>query len=212
MRVADLFDRARRRPKASYMLRVGILRQRAELVPEAADLVSLRAAVARQNRGAARQRNPAGHQPPALNDRPGGSGIAPPSAPTRSRAMIVTVFRSRLRPGVARRICRPGRADGRARRDHARLYLAQGLFRRRRRAGDDRRVRARGRDCAAWRTNPEHLAAQKLARQKYYTEYHIQVCTLDRESKFKAEAAIPAQGRGRGRKPPGLTRVRRRAI
>ena len=25
----------------------------------------------------------------------------------------------------------------------------------------------------AWRTNPEHLAAQKLAREKYYTEYHI---------------------------------------
>jgi heme-degrading monooxygenase HmoA len=38
-----------------------------------------------------------------------------------------------------------------------------------------------------WRTNPEHLAAQRLARQKYYTEYHIQVCTLDRESKFKAQ-------------------------
>jgi heme-degrading monooxygenase HmoA len=39
----------------------------------------------------------------------------------------------------------------------------------------------------AWRTNPEHLAAQKLARTKYYTEYHVQVCTLDRESKFKAK-------------------------
>ena len=37
----------------------------------------------------------------------------------------------------------------------------------------------------AWRTNPEHLAA----RQKYYTEYHVQVCTLDRESKFKAQEA-----------------------
>ena len=39
----------------------------------------------------------------------------------------------------------------------------------------------------AWRTNPEHLAAQKLARTKYYTEYHVQICTLDRESKFKAK-------------------------
>jgi len=39
----------------------------------------------------------------------------------------------------------------------------------------------------AWRTNPEHLAAQRLGRRKYYTEYHIQVCTLDRESKFKAQ-------------------------
>jgi hypothetical protein len=37
----------------------------------------------------------------------------------------------------------------------------------------------------AWQTKPEHSAAQKLAREKYYTEYHIQVCTLDRESKFK---------------------------
>ena len=30
------------------------------------------------------------------------------------------------------------------------------------------------------------MAAQRLARQKYYTEYQIQVCTLDRESKFNA--------------------------
>jgi heme-degrading monooxygenase HmoA len=37
-----------------------------------------------------------------------------------------------------------------------------------------------------WRTNPEHLAAQKLGRQKYYAEYHLQVCTLTRESKFAA--------------------------
>src|SRR5262245_444214 len=45
----------------------------------------------------------------------------------------------------------------------------------------------------AWRRNPEHVAAQKLAREKYYTEYHVQVCTLDRESQFKAdEAAVPA--------------------
>ena len=44
----------------------------------------------------------------------------------------------------------------------------------------------------AWRTNPEHLAAQKLARQKYYAEYHVQVCTLDRESKFRAAAPAEA--------------------
>ena len=42
----------------------------------------------------------------------------------------------------------------------------------------------------AWRTNPEHIAAQKLARQKYYTAYHIQVCTLDRETKFQADDAL----------------------
>jgi heme-degrading monooxygenase HmoA len=51
----------------------------------------------------------------------------------------------------------------------------------------------------AWRTNPEHIAAQKLARQKFYTEYHVQVCTLDRESKFNAEEATkraPIAARG----------------
>jgi heme-degrading monooxygenase HmoA len=43
-----------------------------------------------------------------------------------------------------------------------------------------------------WRTNPEHITAQKLARQKYYTEYSVQVCTLDREAKFKAKEAAAA--------------------
>jgi heme-degrading monooxygenase HmoA len=42
----------------------------------------------------------------------------------------------------------------------------------------------------AWRTNPEHQAAQKLARQKYYTEYRLQVCTLERESNFKVEDTV----------------------
>jgi hypothetical protein len=45
----------------------------------------------------------------------------------------------------------------------------------------------------AWRTNPEHLAVQKLARARYYTEYHVQICTLDRESKFKAAETAAAQ-------------------
>ena len=41
----------------------------------------------------------------------------------------------------------------------------------------------------AWRSNREHQAAQKLAREKFYLEYSVQVCTLDRESKFKAQEA-----------------------
>jgi heme-degrading monooxygenase HmoA len=45
----------------------------------------------------------------------------------------------------------------------------------------------------AWRTNPEHIAAQKLARTKYYTEYNVQICRLERESKFKAADAAAAQ-------------------
>ena len=44
-----------------------------------------------------------------------------------------------------------------------------------------------------WRTNAEHIAAQKMARQKYYTEYSVQVCTLDRESKFEAKGEVAAK-------------------
>jgi len=35
--------------------------------------------------------------------------------------------------------------------------------------------------------------SQKLAREKYYTEYHIQVCWLERESKFKLPGQAAAQ-------------------
>ena len=44
-----------------------------------------------------------------------------------------------------------------------------------------------------WRNNPERIAAQKMARQKYYSEYSVQVCTLDRESKFEAKDGVAAQ-------------------
>ena len=114
--------------------------------------------------------------------------------------MIVTVFRSRLRPGVGedyramlRRMIElaesmPG-------------YVSHKDFT----ADDGERVTIvefeHEEGQLAWRTNAEHHAAQKLARQKYYTEYHIQVCTLDHETKFKAKdtaepiaATAPAQG------------------
>ena len=36
----------------------------------------------------------------------------------------------------------------------------------------------------AWATHPEHVPVKQLGRQKFYTEYHLQVCELVRESKF----------------------------
>jgi heme-degrading monooxygenase HmoA len=36
------------------------------------------------------------------------------------------------------------------------------------------------------RRNPEHITAQKVTRNKYYTKYHVQVRTLDRDSRFTA--------------------------
>ena len=106
--------------------------------------------------------------------------------------MIVTVFRSRLRPGVGDEYrARVGRMIELA--ETMPGYISHKDFT----ADDGERVtivefeHAEGQ--RAWRANPEHLTAQKLAREKYYSEYHIQVCTLDHESKFKAqESAEPA--------------------
>lgn len=37
----------------------------------------------------------------------------------------------------------------------------------------------------AWRTHPEHLEAQRLARELYFESYHIQVLTTVREYIFR---------------------------
>ncbi len=108
--------------------------------------------------------------------------------------MIVTVFRSRLRPGFGDEYT--ALADRMS--ELARTmpgYVAEKNFV----ADDGERVTIvefeHEEGLRAWRTNPEHLAAQKLARQKYYTAYHIQVCTLARESRFKAsETSAAAPG------------------
>jgi heme-degrading monooxygenase HmoA len=106
--------------------------------------------------------------------------------------MLVTVFRSRLRPGVREDY---GAAVDRMN-ELARTmpgYIShKGFF-----ADDGERVTIvefeHEEGLRAWRTNPEHIAAQKLARTRYYTEYHVQVCRLDRESKFKAAEQAAAQ-------------------
>ena len=37
----------------------------------------------------------------------------------------------------------------------------------------------------AWRDHPEHKKAQQLGRERYYAEYHIQICSLVRGYTFK---------------------------
>ena len=114
--------------------------------------------------------------------------------------MIITVFRSRLKPGVSEEY----RAQVRRMIELAATmpgYISHKDFT----ADDGERVtivefeHAAGQH--AWRTNPEHLAAQRVAGQKYYIEYSVQVCTLERQTKFKAKdiaepaaAAATAQG------------------
>src|ERR1700761_9272109 len=106
--------------------------------------------------------------------------LLPPSS--GDPAMLITVFRSRLKPGLTEEYnvavqrmselaeTMPG-------------YVSHKTFF----AQDGERctiVEFEHEDgLRTWRTNAEHLAAQKNARLKYYTEYSVQVCTLDRESR-----------------------------
>ncbi len=45
----------------------------------------------------------------------------------------------------------------------------------------------------AWRMQPEHREAQKKAREIYYETYNLQICELKRESKFDRKARMAAE-------------------
>jgi heme-degrading monooxygenase HmoA len=101
--------------------------------------------------------------------------------------MIVTVFRSRLMPGL--------------REDYVALvermvelaksipgYIShKGFF-----AEDGERctiVEFESEEAQrAWRMHPEHRAAQRAGRETYYETYSLQICELKRESKFDRNA------------------------
>lgn len=106
--------------------------------------------------------------------------------------MLITVFRSRLTPGI-----RDEYDTAAARMDELAQTMPGYVSHKTYYAEDGERCTIvefeHEEGLRAWRTNSEHRAAQKLAREKYYTEYHIQVCTLDRESKFTATDKAVAQ-------------------
>lgn len=97
--------------------------------------------------------------------------------------MIITVFRSRLKPEhreqymeMAPRMAELARAmPG---------YVAHKSFV----AEDGERVTIVEFDSEeaqrAWANHAEHLKAQQLGRSTFYSEYSIQVCSLIRESRF----------------------------
>jgi heme-degrading monooxygenase HmoA len=106
--------------------------------------------------------------------------------------MLVIVFRARLKPGLRDEYVALVDRMAELARTMPGYISHKGFF-----ADDGERVTIvefeHEEGLRAWRRNPEHISAQKLAREKYYTEYHVQVCTLDRESHFKAdEALVPA--------------------
>jgi len=105
--------------------------------------------------------------------------------------MIVTVFRSRLMPGL--------RDEYIALVDRM-VELAQsmpgyishkGFF-----AEDGERctiVEFESEEAQrAWRMNPEHREAQRKAREIYYAAYSVQVCEVKRSSKFERDRSNQA--------------------
>jgi heme-degrading monooxygenase HmoA len=103
--------------------------------------------------------------------------------PHEASAMIITVFRSRLRPGVgadyatlSARMAELARAmPG---------YVSDKDFV----AEDGERVTVvefASEDAQrAWRMDPEHREAQRLARETYYEDYSVQVCEVVRDGRF----------------------------
>ena len=102
--------------------------------------------------------------------------------------MIVTVFRSRLMPGV--------REEYVARVERM-LELAatmpgyishKGFF-----AEDGERVSIvefeSEEAMRTWRMHPEHRDEQRKAREVYYSDYSVQICQVIRETSFKRDPA-----------------------
>ena len=106
--------------------------------------------------------------------------------------MIVTVFRSRLRPNVREDYLALAERMSELAKTMPGYISHKGFF-----ADDGERVTVvefESEDgMRAWRMNPEHRAAQKKARESYYAEYSVQICQVTRESKFKRDGAAQPQ-------------------
>jgi heme-degrading monooxygenase HmoA len=91
--------------------------------------------------------------------------------------MIVTVFRSRLRPGFKEEYVALVERMAAVARTIPGYISHKGFW-----ADDGERVTIvefeHEAGQRAWRTNAEHIAAQKLGRQKYYETYDIKVCEM----------------------------------
>jgi heme-degrading monooxygenase HmoA len=97
--------------------------------------------------------------------------------------MILIVFRCRLRDGVSAEMERVG----------ARMYelasqMPGFISYRDYVAADGEVVTAiefeSTETLAAWRDHPEHREAQRRGREEFFSEYRIQVCTVDRDYAF----------------------------
>lgn len=100
--------------------------------------------------------------------------------------MIITVFRSRLDPAQAESYAAVS-ASMKELVDKMPGLISYKTFE----AKDGERVTivefADEESHNAWRDLPAHQRAMELGRTKFYEEYKVQVCTLERESAFKRD-------------------------
>ncbi len=101
--------------------------------------------------------------------------------------MIVTVFRSRLMPGVREEYLKVVERMIELAATMPGYISHKGFF-----AEDGERVTIvefeHEEGQRAWRMHPEHREAQKKAREIYYETYSVQVCELKRQAKFDRNA------------------------
>jgi heme-degrading monooxygenase HmoA len=99
--------------------------------------------------------------------------------------MVVVVFRSRLKPGIEKEI---EETDSRM---AALAATMPGYVSYRQYASADGDGVAvvefeSHETAAAWRAHPEHREAQRLGRERWFSEYRITVCDVARDYSFKA--------------------------
>ena len=98
--------------------------------------------------------------------------------------MVVVVFRSRLKPGIEKEI------EGADARMAALAATMPGYVSYRQYVSADGEGVAvvefeSHESVAAWRAHPEHREAQRLGRERWFTEYRITVCDAVRDYSFK---------------------------
>jgi len=100
--------------------------------------------------------------------------------------MIVTVFRSRLRPNLREEYVALANRMNEIARTMPGYISHKGFF-----ADDGERVTVvefeSEEALRAWRMHPEHREAQKLGRERYYEAYSVQVCEVKREARFQRD-------------------------
>jgi heme-degrading monooxygenase HmoA len=108
-------------------------------------------------------------------------------------AMIVTVFRSRLVPGLQEEYVALVDQMQKIARTIPGYISHKGFW-----AEDGERVTIvefeHEEGQRAWRMHPEHVKAQREGRLKYYSEYDIKVCDVKHANAFKRDEKRTANG------------------